>query len=153
MSVHVRYIPETEPQRKEWRTKSSLRLKEICLQNSKTVLSLWVFLMSRLWSTNSYCRKEGSEHLSVLGQLLKWIFWMRLQFPHNDSWFCVQASATYYSAMIVKCLLAISGLVETSHQLYSPYFLPANIFLIPKVKNHPSRKVISGHWVHQDEHK
>jgi len=37
--------------------------------------------------------------------------------------------------MIVKCLLAIFGLVETGHQPYSPYHLPANIFLIPKVKS------------------
>jgi hypothetical protein len=59
---------------------------------------------------------------------------MTLQFPDNDSWFCLQAGATAYSAVIVKCLLAIFGLVETSHQLYSPYLLPANIFLIPKLK-------------------
>jgi hypothetical protein len=59
---------------------------------------------------------------------------MRLHFSDNDIWFCLQAIATAYSAMIVKCLLAIYGLLETSHQLYSPYHLPANIFLIPKVK-------------------
>jgi hypothetical protein len=60
---------------------------------------------------------------------------MRLQFPNNVSWFHLQASATAYSAMIVKCLLTIFGLLETSHQTYSPYLLPANIFLIPKVKS------------------
>jgi hypothetical protein len=59
---------------------------------------------------------------------------MGLEFPDNDSWFCVQASATDYSAMIAKCLLAIFGLVETSHQPYSPYLLPATIFVVPKVK-------------------